>query len=112
MTTNTATITETPGRHLDVNTLWNYQVDRWTWIGMGAKPVVHTDDHLSVDIYLGAGTRKRRLIIKLNARDLFDIEIGHLHRRSLDWIIDGQTLDIDAENLDAALRNLYDSLAH
>lgn len=109
-TAQMTTITETPGRPLDVNTLWNDHVDRWTWIGMGARPVVRTTDHLSIDIFLGAGTRKRRLIIKLNANDLYDIEIGRLHRRSLDWIIDGQTLDVGAESLDASLRGLYDSL--
>jgi hypothetical protein len=115
MSTQTATsqsITETKGLPLDVNILWNDHVDRWTWAGMGAKPVVRTTDHISIDIYLGAGSRKRRLIIKLNTNDLYDIEIGRLHRRSLDWIIEGQSLDIDAGNLDTALRNLYDQLAN
>lgn len=103
-------ITDTKGSAVDVNTIWNDHVARYTWIGMGTKPVCRGEDHLSLDIYLGAGTRKRRLIIKLNVSDLYDIEIGHLHRRSLDWIIDAQVLDIDAENLDGTLRNLYDSI--
>lgn len=103
-------INSTKGSPVDVNTIWNDHVARWTWIGMGAKPVLRAEDHLSLDIYLGAGTHKRRLVIKLNGSDLYDIEIGHLHRRSLEWIIDGQALDIDAENLDGALRDLYDSI--
>ena len=101
-------ITSTKGSPVDVNVIWNDHVDRWTWTGMGAVPVLRTEDHLSVDIYLDAGTRKRRLIIKLNTSDLYDIEIGHVHRTSFAWVVDGQTLDIAAENLDQALRDLYD----
>lgn len=111
MTTLTS-ITATTGSPVDVNTLWDDHVDRWTWIGMGAKLVARGQDHLALDIYLGAGTRTRRLIIKLNGGDLYDIEIGHLARRTLEWVIDAQALNVHAEDLDGALRDLYDGLKH
>jgi hypothetical protein len=109
MTTLTS-ITATTESRLDVTTLWNDHVDRWTWIGMGAKLVARGQDHLALDIHLGAGTRTRRLIIKLNGDDLYDIEIGHLTRRTLEWVIDAQVLNVHAEDLDGALRGLYDDL--
>ena len=108
MTTFTS-ITATTGSRLDVTTLWNDHVDRWTWIGIGAKLVARGQDHLALDIYLGAGTRTRRLIIKLTGGDLYDIEIGHLTRRT-DWVIAAQALNVHVEDLDGALRGLYDGL--
>jgi hypothetical protein len=78
---------------------------------MGARPrnVIRTEDGLMVDIYLGAGFRKRRLVIKVNQSDLYDIEIGRAHRRTLAWIPEAQTRDIHAEQLDQAIRDLYDA---
>lgn len=109
--TNLTTITATKGNPADTNTIWYGHVDRWTWIAMGAKPatVVRTEDGLMVDIFLGAGTRKRRLIVKLNSSDLYDIEIGRIHRRTLDWIVEAQTRDVYCDQLDQAIRDLYDA---
>jgi hypothetical protein len=78
---------------------------------MGAQPrnVIRTEDRIMVDIYLGAGIRKRRLVIKLNQSDLYDIEIGRMHRRTLDWIPEAQARDIYADQLDQAIRDLYDA---
>lgn len=105
------TITATKGSPADVNEIWFNHVNRWTWIGMGANPrsIVRTEDGMMVDIYLGAGTRKRRLIIKLNAADRYDIEIGRLHRTTLEWIPEAQTLGVYCDGLDAALQALYDA---
>lgn len=107
------TITDQTGRPADANVIWFDHVNRWTWIGMGASPrnVVRCQDGLQVDIYLGAGTHKRKLIIKLNASDLYDIEIGRLARRTLDWIPEAQTLGVFADQLDSALQVLYDSIS-
>jgi hypothetical protein len=67
-------------------------VNRWTWIAMGVMPrnVIRTEDGLMVDIYLGAGFRKRRLVIKVNQSGLYDIEIGRVHRRTFEWIPEAQ----------------------
>jgi hypothetical protein len=48
-------------------------------------------------------------VIKLNAFDLYDIEIGRVHRRTLEWIPEAQTRDIYADDLDQAIRDLYDA---
>src|SRR5262245_44536871 len=111
MKTTLNTITTEKGLPADVNVIWFHHVNRWTWIGMGAKlsTVMPTKDGLMVNIYLGAGFRKRRLVIKLNPYDLYDIEIGRLHRRTLEWIPEAQTRDIYADDLDQAIRDLYDA---
>ncbi len=107
------TITTEQGLPANVKMIWSHHVNRWTWIAMGAKPrtVIHTKDGLMVDIYLGAGFRKRRLVIKINKYDLYDIEIGRVHRRTLEWIPEAQTRDIYTEDLDQAIRDLYDANA-
>jgi hypothetical protein len=111
MKTTINTITTEKGLPADAIVIWFHHVNRWTWIGMGAKPstVIRTKDGLMVDIYLGAGFRKRHLVIKLNAYDLYDIEIGRVHRRTLEWIPEAQTRDIYADDLDQAIRDLYDA---
>jgi hypothetical protein len=104
-------ITAEEGRSTDPNIIWFDHVSRWTWIVMGAKPrtVVFIRDGLMVDIYMGSGIRKRRLVIKVNGRDLYDIEIGRLHRRTREWIPEAQTRDIYCDQLDEAIRDLYDA---
>lgn len=111
MTTTIHTITTEKGLPADVNVIWLHHVNLWTWIGMGAtlSTAMPTKHGLAVDIYLGAGFRKRRLVIKLNPKDLYDIEIGRIHRRTLDWIPEAQTRDIYADDLDQAIRDLYDA---
>jgi hypothetical protein len=111
MKTTINTITTEKGRPADANVIWSHHVDLWTWIGMGAKPstVIRNEDGLMVDIYLGAGFRKRHLVIKVNRYDLYDIEIGRLHRRTLEWIPEAQTRNIYADDLDQAIRDLYDA---
>jgi hypothetical protein len=105
------TITTEKGRPADANVIWSQHVNRWTWIAMGAMPrnVTRTEDGLMVDIYLGAGIRKRRLVIKVNQSDLYDIENGRVHRRTFEWIPEAQMRDIHVEQLDQAIRDLYDA---
>jgi hypothetical protein len=107
------TITTEKGRPADANVIWFHHVNRWTWIAMGTTPgnAIRTKDGLMVDIlvdiYLGVGIRKRHLVIKVNKSDLYDIEIGRVHR--LEWIPEAQTRNIYAEDLDQAIRDLYDA---
>ena len=105
-------ITAEKGLEADAGVIWYHQVNRRTWIAMGAmlSNVICTEDGLMVDIYLGTGTRKRRLVIKLNKWDLYDIEIGHVHPRTLDWIPEAQTRDIYGDELDQNIRDLYDAI--
>jgi hypothetical protein len=105
------TITDEKGLPADVNAIWSAHVSMWTWIGMGARSrsVITMADGLMVDIYLGAGIRKRRLVIKLNQRDLYDIEIGRFDRRGFEWIAEAQHRDIYCDQLDQAIRDLYDA---
>ncbi len=104
-------ITATKGSPADALTIWK-QVNVWTWIGMGARAsrVIRCEDGIRVAIYLGAGTHKRTLIIKLNGADLYDIEIGRVRRSDFEWIVEAQDRDIYAEDLGRALRDLYDSV--
>ncbi|MBV9011231.1 MAG: hypothetical protein JO272_04140 [Pseudonocardiales bacterium] len=113
MKTTIDTITTEKGRPADASVIWFHHVNLWTWIGMGAKPhtITHTQDGLMVDIYLGAGFCKRRLVIKVNRYDLYDIEIGRIHRRTLEWIPVAQTRDVYADDLDQEIRDLYDANA-
>jgi len=95
------TITTEKGNPADAHVIWSKHVNPWTWIGIGAKPqdIIRTEDGLTVGIYLGASTHKRRLAIKVNKSDLYDIEIGRTHRRALDWTPEAQTRNIYADQL-------------
>jgi hypothetical protein len=53
--------------------------------------------------------RKRRLVIKINQSDLYDIENGRVHLRTFQWIPEAQMRDIHVKQLDQAIRDLYDA---
>jgi hypothetical protein len=101
-------INQTRGADMDHQQMWD-QVNRWTWIGMAAKPELRHPDALQIAVHVGAG-RKRRIYVKLNARDLYDIELGRLKRVNglPEYVALDQVTDIYAENLDEELRNLFD----
>ena len=90
--------------------IWSDHVNLFTWMGMGARPnsAVRTENGLMIDIYLGLGSRKRRLIVEVNGLDLYDITIGRTKRGTYQWVVDHKQTNIYAEDLDAAIRNLYD----
>jgi hypothetical protein len=109
--TTIQSITGEMGSSADANTIRSEHVNRWTWVGMGARSrtVVVMADGLMVDIYLGAGIRKRRLVIKVNALDLYDIEIGWFDQSKFEWIVEAQCQDIYCDELDESIRDLYDA---
>lgn len=109
--TTIRTVTTERGCPADADVIWSHHVNRWTWIAMGARSrnVIYTEDGPMVDIYLGAVFRKRRLAIKVNQSDLYDIEIGRVHRRTFERIPEAQMRDIHVEQLDQAIHDLYDA---
>lgn len=102
-------ITTELGLDADATTIWR-QVSLWTWAGMGARPsqAMRLRDGLQVPVRMERG--QRTLIIKLNARDLYDVEIGRVNRRALDWVVIAQRRDIDAESLDRTVQDLFDAV--
>ncbi len=60
---------------------------------------------------IGSGRVLRKLIIRLNGADLYDIEIGRMNRRTLDWIVEGQVHDLYADQLAEAAIRLHGQVA-
>jgi hypothetical protein len=60
-----------------------------------------SDGYIQFDVKI---TGKRRIIVKLNGSDLYDIEIGRM--KKLDYIVLDQIRDIDADNLGRIIEDL------
>lgn len=89
---------------MDHNVLWS-QITLATKMRLGVETdsICRSEDSLSFGI---AGRKRQRFRIRLNGRDLYDITLGHLDRRTFDWVEDGQAVDVDVTELNAALLRL------
>lgn len=81
--------------------------DSWRMARLGARNHAYSasDGYIQFDIKL---TGMRRVIVKLNGKDYYDVEIGRI--KKMDYIVLEQVRDIDAESLgrvieDMAVRN-------
>jgi len=83
-------------------TAWD-QIPRYTKMLLGAKnPVTSSDGALRFSTTNHGG---RRVIVRLNSWDLYDIEVGRI--RNLDWKAD-VTLDmVDAAQLGEVLERIF-----
>lgn len=102
-------ITTTPGQPADPDVI-RRQLSLGVQINLGAREWLgHTD---GVQFRIGAGRPNRKVIIKLNGDDLYDIEIGHIKRRALEWVIDYQALGVDAANLGETLIRAHHTVCY
>lgn len=110
-TTQTLTALQLQPRGRDADPKGIHEMLRWdTWASMGARDFIGHPDGLQATIFLGLGTVKRRLFIKLAANDTFSIEIGRIVRRRgelPEYLALAQEHDIYCDQLDAAIWALY-----
>lgn len=89
---------------MDHNVLWS-QIALATKMRLGIETdsIYRSADSLMFGI---AGRKRRRFKVRLNGRDLYDITLGHLNRKTFDWVEDGRASDVDVTELNAALLRL------
>lgn len=102
----TTTIAATKGRRCNARQLLAVLRSTGASGQIGLRQVVDTGDGIMAKVGIKGG---QKLIVKLNASDLFDIEIGHLVRR-VDWKVDAQAHGISVGNLAAAVISLADGV--
>jgi len=70
--------------------------DSWRMLRLGARNHAYSEanGYIQFDVKL---TGMRRVVVKLNGKDYYDVEIGRL--RKLNYIVLEQLRDIDAESL-------------
>lgn len=89
---------------MDHNTLWaQIRIMTKMRLGIDMSTLAREDDALHFGI---RHPRRMTMLIRLNGRDLYDLTAGHLTRRSLEWVTDGEERDVHVENLNAALLRL------
>jgi hypothetical protein len=75
---------------------------RGTVLMLAAKNFVKTPTTLQFDIGKGAANKVTRIVITLNAHDLYNVQ-GYRWKTKLDLVEVDKTVDIQAENLQQAL---------
>ena len=81
-------------------------IDKWSLQAWGAKDFVSNQDGIQFDV---RGSKHRgRVIIALNKKDLYNIEIGKIVKKkgTMDWKSIKKVTDIGVENLVTALDGL------
>ncbi len=73
------------------------QIGKWALIRVGATNRMYGSDFVQFDMTLNR--RKRTTVIQLNENDLYDIEVGRMHRKTFEWVSDYSATDIGAEQL-------------
>jgi hypothetical protein len=101
--TDTQSLSVTGGMRMDpVQTVEAFSV--WSRMNLGWRDVVTDAERGLLYVRVGSSRVVRKLIIRLNALDLYDIEIGKMDKRTYDWVVEGQKFDLYAEQLaDAAI---------
>lgn len=89
---------EQPGRVIDPAQVIA-AISPMSRINLGWRDAVVDAEGGRVIARIGSGRVLRKVIIRLNGADLYDVEIGRAHRRSYEWIIEGQELNVHAEQL-------------
>lgn len=73
---------------------------------INARDFVSTRDGLMFFYGPHSPNKIRKIIIKLNGKDLYELEAGYMSRKTFDWEIVSQSSDIDAETLRDEVRRL------
>ena len=72
-------------------------IDRMALMAWGAKNFIGSEDGIAFDV--NGPKHRGRITIKLNDMDLYDIQAGHMNRRTFDWIVDAEESDVYVEDL-------------
>jgi hypothetical protein len=83
------------------------QIGRMTLLSMGARDIVHDDPHGLLMLRIGNPRVVRKAIVVLNGSDMYDVEIGRMHRRTLEWITEATATDVYCDQLADTLLTLH-----
>jgi hypothetical protein len=72
-------------------------------LDVDTRSLAREDDALH---FLVRRPRPRKVIVRLNGRDLYDVTIGHVARPSLERVVDGEERDVHVDDLNPALLRL------
>lgn len=82
------------------------QIGTLTRIDIGAREDVRMRDGLMFHFGPSSRAKYRKIIVKLNFRDLYEVEVGYLSRPDFNWVIVEQVSNVDAEALSDVVRRL------
>jgi hypothetical protein len=68
-------------------------------MNLGWRDAVRDDARGLLMVRIGSSRVVRKLIIRLNALDLYDIEIGRMNKRTFEWVVEGQVENLYAEQV-------------
>jgi hypothetical protein len=91
-------ITNTVGRQASSRTIVN-QIGADVREGISARTLLDRGD--GVQFTVGRPIAGYKIVVKLNARDLYDVELGRIV--DFQWTVIDQKFDVDAENLGAVV---------
>ena len=72
---------------------------------ISARNLIGMDDGLMF-LFGPAGRKFRKILIKLNGRDLYEVEVGYVSRDAYQWIVVAQESDVHVEDLRDRVRKL------
>jgi hypothetical protein len=82
------------------------QLGRWTRLDINARDFLGMYDDLMFTYGGESSARLRKFIVKLNGKDLYEVEVGYWHKRELEWHPLARRSDIDAAMLNEVVREL------
>jgi hypothetical protein len=68
-------------------------------------PGYHPHSH-QANSYKQTRSKVRKILIKLNERDLYEIEIGYIAKPSLEWVIKERVSNVSGVSLTDAIRRV------
>lgn len=83
------------------------QIGAGALMNLGARDYVRDDPNGMLMFRIGSKRLVRKAIIVLNGSDLYDVEIGRLDRKTLDWVTEATRRDVFADQLAEALLQMH-----
>lgn len=102
-----ASVRDLPGRPADAR-ITRDQIGPMVLMSCGARDFVCDDANGLLMFRVGSGRVLRKVLVRLCPDDTYAVEVGRMHRRSFEWITEGQETGIYAEQLPAAVLRLGD----
>jgi hypothetical protein len=81
-------------------------IDRWTRLDLMTREFLGMPDGLQFTYGGTTATKIRRFIVKVNGKDLYEVDVGFYHRRRMEWVPLAWRSDVQAEALTGVVREL------
>lgn len=84
------------------------QIGRGNLLACGAREFVRDNPTGLLMFRVGPERAKRKVIVRLLPSDTYAVERGHIDRKTYDYVVDEQELDVYADQLGETVRRLGD----